>query len=193
MNVSSRFVTATPPTYHTHQRQFLNDGVKEEFYPLFCKTNDSLGIYITSADTTAPQLTLILVNQSNRDFWWTDQPYSSILTLYGPEKFEFKEVIIPEDGYYFFAGWYNGTQYDCNIYFEIIHVHASGESPTIIYNTTNYYNTTEYNTFNVYESEDPLNSEGDSIAFGWEFVIVAGVALSVVWFKVRKSGRMEKM
>ena len=182
MNVTSQFGKATPPTYHIHNRTFPNNSEKEEFYPLYCKTNDSLGIHITHADTNSAQLTFKIVNQTNHDLWVADQLYSPILTWHGPEQLGFREVIIPADGYYFLVGWNNDTENSCSMIIEIIHAHASSESPTII---NNYEN----NTFNVYDSEDPLNSDDDTIAFGWEFVIVAGVAMSVVLVNVRNRWR----
>ena len=66
--------------------------------------------------------------------------------------------------------------------FDIIQIHSSTETST--YNTNNTYNN---ETYNIYDTEDPANSEGGSISFGWEFGIVSGVVVIALVNKNRKN------
>jgi len=193
MSVNCLNVKATPPSYFHYNRLFATNSVKNELPTFYCLTNDSLGIYISLANGWDNEhTTILLLNQTNRDLWWADQSYSAILTWYFPEQNEFREVIIPEDGYYFLGGWYNNTG-SCNMDFDIIQVHFSNETHTQNTNNT-YNNNTYYNeTFNIYDTEDPANSEeGGIISFGWEFGIVAGVVVSVLIIKNRKVMQIRK-
>ena len=182
MSVNCLNVKAVPPTYHRFMDYFYQNSLKDEFYPIYCLENDSLGIYIDTV-TNVQKTTLILSNQTNRDLWWADQSYSPILTWYSPMLHEFTEVIIPDDGFYYLGGWFNDTTGNSYMIIDIIHVHSSTETPSQYINNT--YNN---ETYNIYDTEDPANSaESGTISFGWGFGIVAGVVIGVLIIKNRKN------
>jgi hypothetical protein len=105
---------------------FSYNEPKGESYPIYCGENDTVGIY---NPVWNDQVTMHVLNQTNRDLFWSDQNFSSVITWYESINFDFHDTIIPEGGVYFLVVSYNGTAPTGSINFFITQVHHSLGSP----------------------------------------------------------------